>query len=73
MGFRSKTSLFNILRLKQVPDCDKNITSGKIRIELSTEGLPASQPTDSSDAFFITVLLSKDVRERITLPLSPKD
>lgn len=50
---------------------DTNITSEK-RIELSTGDLQSS-PLTSSDTFSIMVLISKDVRGRIILPLSSKD
>lgn len=50
---------------------DTNITSEK-RIELSTGDLQSS-PLPSSDTFSIMVLLSKEVRGRIILPLSSKD
>lgn len=50
---------------------DTNITSEK-RIELSTGDLQSS-PLPSSDTFAIMVLLSKEVRGRIILPLSSKD
>lgn len=50
---------------------DTNITSEK-RIELSTGDLQSS-PLPSSDTFSIMVLLSKEIRGRVILPLSSKD
>lgn len=50
---------------------DTNITSEK-RIELSTGDLQSSL-LPSSDTFSIMVLLSKEVRGRIILPLSSRD